>query len=132
PVSKLNFTLPPQGSVAFRSTGASVSAPVTGWAIVGSSLPIQSAAQFSFSSHGIPQQAVTSLATQVSQTFRSPATISTGVAVANVASDVSLPVTLSAIDTNGQLVAKSGLTLPALGHRSFSVADAFPSLSNGF
>src|SRR5207249_10620644 len=39
-VSSFSFTVPPQGTVAFKTTGASP-ATLTGWAIVSSSLPLE-------------------------------------------------------------------------------------------
>ena len=124
-VSIFNFSVPAQGSVQFTSTGAS-SSIVTGWAVASSSLPLEGVVQFRVSVNGTPVEAVSALATPASQQFRSPATPTTGVAVANVyASPFSI--SIAVLDSNGTTVATSAATLPALGHQSFNVSQMFPS-----
>lgn len=130
PVSSFDFTVPPQGTAQFVSTGASTTATV-GWAIVKSSLPLEGVVQFRFSAGGVPQQGVAAQATAASSSFRSPATASTGIAVANPSSGA-INVYLSALDADGVTVANASTSLPALGHQSFNVNQIFPAISPAF
>ena len=129
-VSSFAFTIPPQGTVVFTSRGASPSI-VTGWATAASTLPIQAVVQYRYSVNGVPEQGVSALATEASTFFRSPASFQTGVAIANIYSSP-ISVTVSALDANGGSVANTTLTLPALGHTSFSVSQVFPGLGSTF
>jgi hypothetical protein len=129
-VSKFSFTVPAQGTVNFTSTGTSA-ATVTGWAVVVSSLPLQGIVQFRFTSNGVPQQGIAAQATAASTEFRSPATTSTGIAVANPYKG-SVPLSASAIDAAGNTVATTSLTLGSLSHRSFTLGQLFPNLSTTF
>ncbi len=130
PVSSFKFNVPPQGTVQFVSTGASPYL-VIGWAIVTSTLPLEGVVQFRFSAGGVPQQGVAAQATAASSTFRSPATASTGIAVANPYIS-SINVYLSALDTRGTPIANATVTLPALGHQSFNVNQIFPAIASTF
>jgi Peptidase family M48 len=129
-VSTFNVMIPAQGSVTYRSLGTSPGT-VTGWAIVASTLPVEGVIQFSFSVNGVPQQGVSAQATPASTLFRSPATISTGIAVANTNS-ISIPITVMAIDATGHVLKQAGLTIPAFGHQSLTVAQMFPALDTSF
>jgi hypothetical protein len=131
PVSSVPFIIPPQGTITLKSRGAS-SSILTGWAIAFSTLPIEGVVQFSFSTNGVPQQGVSAQSTPASRSFLSPATFSTGIAIANVYSDVSLPVTVSAIDANGSQVASTSTTIPPSGHKAFNVYSIFPSIAQSF
>jgi hypothetical protein len=130
PQSTFNFSVPPQGSAQFTSTGAS-SSIVTGWAVVDSSLPLEGVVQFRVSVGGTPVQAVSALSTPASQQFRSPATPSTGVAVANVNS-APINISIAVLDSKGSIVGTSSLTLGALAHQSFNISQMFPSLAATF
>jgi Peptidase family M48 len=130
PVSKLTVTIPPQGSVTYKSLGTA-SSVLTGWAVVVSNLPLEGVIQFSYSANGVPQQGVSAESTPASTLFRSPASSSTGIALANTNS-VSIPVTVTAIDTMGSTVAQTSVTLSAFNHRSLSVAQLFPALPTSF
>lgn len=130
PVSTFNFTIPPNGSVVFKSTGSS-SSIVTGWAIVFSSLPIEGVVQYAFSVNGVPQQGVSAEATQASGLFRSPATNVTGIAIANVYT-YQLTVNFALLDSNGNVAANTSVSLNPLGHNSFTVEQLFPTLPANF
>ena len=131
PTSTLNVSIPAQGTVTYKTTGLS---PVTviGWALMTSSLPLQSVVQFSFSVNGTPQQGVSSQATPASQLFRSPATVSTGIAVANIYSAASILVTVTVLDAGGHTLTQSSLALPPSGHQSFTLGQMFPTLGASF
>ena len=128
PLSSFSFSVPAQGTATFKSAGTSAKM-VGGWAIVRSTLPIEAVAQFGYSINGITQQAVAAPATEASTLFRSPAGLSTGVAIANPNSTSSVALTVSALDANGNTVASMPLTLGPLAHMSFNVSALFPSLS---
>ncbi|HEY7389756.1 MAG TPA: M48 family metalloprotease [Bryobacteraceae bacterium] len=123
-------TIPPQGSVTYKSLGTSPTT-ITGWAVVGSTLPLQGVIQFSYSVNGVAQQGVSTQATPASFLFRSPATISTGLAVANP-NGAPISIAVNAIDSNGNILAKGGISLPESGHRSLTISQMFPSLNASF
>ena len=127
----LNFSIPAQGTVQFTSSGAPP-AIVTGWAAVYSSLPLEGVVQFRAGINGKALEAVSAQATPASHLFRSPATASTGVAVANPY-NISIPIRFTAIDSNGNTVANASITLPPLGHHSFGFLNQiFPSIPSSF
>ncbi len=129
-VATLNFNVPPQGSATFTSRGLSPST-VTGWAIVASSLPLQGVVQFRYAANGVAQQGVSAEATASSFLFRSPATASTGVAVANpYAAQVSLNVL--AIDSSGKTLSQGSISLPPQGHKSLPLNQIVPNLPAAF
>jgi hypothetical protein len=130
PVSSFNFATPPNGSVVFKSTGSSPSI-VTGWAIVVSTLPLQGVVQYAFSVNGIPQQGVSSEATEASGLFRSPATNVTGIAIANVYTNP-ITVNVALLDSNGASVTNTSIPLNPVGHSSFTVQQLFPTLQANF
>jgi hypothetical protein len=131
PVSTFDFTIPPQGTVTFTSTGASPTT-VTGWAQVLSSLPVQGVVQFRSLVNGVPQQGVSAESTVASGIFRSPATASTGIAVANPYNTLTVRVFLAALDGDGNQVASTTLSLPGLGHRAFNLNQMLPMLAPDF
>jgi hypothetical protein len=130
PVSTFSFAIPAQGSITFKSTGASSTA-VGGWAVVASTLPLQGVVQYTYSSGGVSQQ-ISVQATPASHLFRSPATFGTAIALANQnVNAVSLNVSL--LDSSGRATAfQTSVTLPALGHVAFNLFQRFSSLSSGF
>jgi hypothetical protein len=131
PASSFKFTVGPQATVTYNTTGQSVATQV-GWAIVTSSLPLQGVVQFSYSVNGVPQQGVSSQSTAASTLFRSPATTSTGIAVANTYSNVQEIIRVTALDSVGHPVGSSSLTLAPFGHRSFTLGELMPSLGSSF
>jgi hypothetical protein len=130
-VSTFTFTIPPQGTVTFTSTAASATT-VTGWAVVSSTMPLEGVVVFRYSVNGVPQQGVAAQATAPSSQFRSPATPSTGLAVANTYSNASIQVSVSAIDQRGIAVGGSSVIVPAFGHQAFTVSQLFPNLASTF
>ncbi len=131
PVSSFDFSISPLGNVTFTSTGASP-ATVTGWAAVYSSLPVQGVVQFRNSVNGVPQQGVSAQSTAASVFFRSPATASTGVAIANPYGDQTPQVGVAVIDGSGNQLASKNFTMTALGHRAFNVNQMFPTVPATF
>jgi hypothetical protein len=132
PVSSFSVTIPAYGSVTYKSAGASPTI-VTGWASLMSVLPLDGVIQFSYSTNGVPQQGVSAQATPASDGFLSPATASTGIAVANV-SPIPLPITVTValINANGQKLTQANLTIPFHGHQSHTLTQLFPSLDSSF
>jgi hypothetical protein len=130
PGSQFNFTVPPQGSVTFTSTAQSASL-VTGWAEAVSSLPLQSAVQFRDLTNGVPQQGVSAQATPASLIFRSPATSTTGIAVANPY-NANVAITVAALNASGAQVGIYNLTLGPEAHQSFNLNQILPALGNSF
>jgi Peptidase family M48 len=127
----LDFSLPPQGSATFVSASTSQDI-VVGWAVVASTLPIQGVVQFRFSINGVPQQGVASQQTQASWMFRSVATPTTGIAIANVNPTASVPITISALDSNGKNVGTFTRTMPPLAHDAFTFGQLFSGLTGTF
>lgn len=99
--------------------------------MVVSTLPLEGVIQFSFSVNGVPQLGVSAQATPASTLFRSPATISTGVAVGNINS-VSLPITVTAIDSTGHVFRGVLLTRGDSGHALDWVASERVQQIGGF
>src|SRR5579871_503184 len=128
--STLSFSVAAQGSVALK-TVTGQSAIASGWAVVLSSLPLQGVVQYTLSSGGVSEQSVAVQATPASRLFRSPATRDTGVAVANPYS-VSTTLSVVAIDTAGNTVTNTFVTVPANGHRAFNLSQVFPNLPAAF
>jgi hypothetical protein len=131
PVSTFDFTISPQGTVTFTSTGASA-ATVTGWAVVVSTLPLQGVVQFRSIVNGVPQQGVSAQSTPASGIFRSPATASTGIALANPYTDLKLRLFLSAIDSDGNEVANTTFFMNGLTHRAFNLNQMLPTIPANF
>jgi hypothetical protein len=99
---------------------------------VASSLPLQGVVQFSYSVNGVPQQGVSAQATPASLKFRSPATASTGIAVANTNSTAPVTVNVNALDASGNLVARYSITVAPSGHRSFTLGPTISALPASF
>jgi hypothetical protein len=131
PVSTFNFSVGSQGSVTFTSTGVSPTT-ITGWATVVSSVPLQGVVQFRTSANGVPQQGVSAQSTPASGLFRSPATATTGVAIANTYSDSKIRVSISVLDADGNQIYTKAVSLPGFGHQSFTLNTMFPSLPATF
>jgi Zn-dependent protease with chaperone function len=100
---------------------------VTGWAVALSTLTLEGVIQFRSSVGEVPQFGVSAQATPASGVFRSPATASTGLAVANPY-NAPISANFSVLDVNGTTIANTSLTLPPLGHPSLTVSQLFPSL----
>jgi hypothetical protein len=130
PVSSVYFAAPPQGTAEFKTIGAPP-VLVTGWAMVVSTLPVQGMVRLRFSVNGVPQQGASEQTTRASSLFRSPATVSTGVAIANVSLNA-MTINVSALDFNGKALANSSVTLNSLGHAAFTVGQFFPGLPPSF
>jgi hypothetical protein len=130
-VSSISFTVPAQGTATFKSTGTSATME-TGWAIAQSTLPLEGIVEFSQSANGVPQEGLAAQATPASQLFRSPATVLTGVAIANPSSSSTVNLLITALDQNGNTRGTTTLTLPPLGHDSFDVGTLFPTLTGLF
>jgi hypothetical protein len=131
PVSSISFTVPAQGTVTFTSSGSSATT-MMGWAIAQSTLPLEGVVQFYVSVNGVQQQGIAAQATPASQLFRSPANTQTGVAIANPSTSATANLLITALDQNGNTRGTTTLTLPPLGHDSFSVGALFPTLTGLF
>ena len=128
--TSLSFTVPPQGSVTLKSAAASATT-VAGWAVVASGLPLEGVIQYTLSSGGTSQQSISVQATPPSTLFRSPATSTSGIAVANPSSS-SLTVGVTAIDSGGKTVGQGSFPVPALGHHAVNLFQVVPALPSSF
>jgi hypothetical protein len=131
PTSVLVAALAPAGSVTYKSTGANTST-VTGWAIANSSMLINGVVMYEYLTNGVPQQGVTVGEIGPSTTFMSPATSSTGVAVANPNPYNQIEIEVMAVDQDGVVVEYTTGTLNSGQHVSLSLTQLFPSLPSGF
>jgi Zn-dependent protease with chaperone function len=129
--SHFNFTIPPSGSRTFRSRIASPSIQ-TGWAIASSSIPLQATVLFSLIQNGIAQFQVSAPATLPSPVYWSSANNLLGIAIANPFSSGTANMTLQAIDSQGQTVSQTTLSLGAMQHTSFNASQKFPNLPTNF
>jgi hypothetical protein len=83
-----------------------------------SSLPLQSVALYRYSVNGIPQQGVSVPATPPSSQFSSPATYTSGVAIANPTNST-VPIYTAITDDHGTTIQYiSSIRLAAHGHYS--------------
>jgi len=130
PVSSLPLAIPPQGTVVFTTTGAPESVAI-GWAVATSNLPVQGVVQYRYSVKGVPQQGVSALATEASALFRSPASSTTGLAIANPSLSA-LGVKISALDPSGATVTSNTVTLGPLGHVSVTLSQVLTDLPPNF
>jgi hypothetical protein len=131
PASTFRLKIPPGGTITLRSTAASQSI-VSGWADCFSTLPLQATVQFRSIVNGVPQQTVSALSTSPAQSYVSPATVLTGLALANTYTNLALLLNVSAIDATGMIVGTAAVSVPALGHRAFNLNSLIPSLSPNF
>jgi Zn-dependent protease with chaperone function len=122
-----SFTIPPQGTRTLRSRIASA-LTVAGWALAYASTPVQATVLFRAIQNGIPQVEISAAATLPSPIYRSAANRSLGVAVANVYTNITVGLTVTALDSNGNRVGTGRLSLPPLGHSSFNLSSLIPSL----
>ncbi|MBZ5672860.1 MAG: M48 family metalloprotease [Acidobacteriia bacterium] len=130
PVTSFPIAIPPQGTVVFTTIGAPESVAI-GWAVATSNLPVQGVVQYRYSVNGVPQQGVSALATEASALFRSPASSTTGVAIANPSLSA-LGVKIAALDPSGVTVTSNTVTLGPLGHGSFTLSQVLTGLPANF
>ena len=123
-------TIPPSGSVTLRS---SISFPttMTGYAFAVADLPVQATVLFRRIMNGVPQAEISAAATLPSQQYISPATRDLGVSIVNIYnSPKALQVT--AVDSNGQAVGYTVVSLAPREHVSFTLSDRIPGLPATF
>lgn len=125
------FTIPPSGSRLFRST-ASGSSTVIGWAIASSSLPVQATVLFTLIVNGTPTLQASAPGTLPTLEYWSPANRNLGIALANIYSNISVTVNVTAFDSAGNRVGGTSVTLPPLGHTSFNLYQRVSGLSDSF
>jgi Zn-dependent protease with chaperone function len=131
PQSAFGFSLGPQATVTYTSTGSSPAVQV-GWAEALSSFPLQSVALYRYSVNGVPQQGVSVPAAPASSQFSSPATGTSGIALANPIIGLNIPITITAIDETGKAVQAANINLGRLSHASFNLNQILPSVPAGF
>jgi len=129
--SILEFSIPPSGTKVLRSLMASPTM-VTGWAIAYASLPLQATVLFRAIERGAHKVEISATATLPSWRYRSSATKSLGIAVANVYSNVSVPLTVIARDPDGTELARGATEVGPLAHSSFNLSAVCPSLPDNY
>jgi len=70
--------------------------------------------------------------TSPAQQFRSPATLSTGIAIVNRYTGATVPIGISAIHASGNVLATSTFSLSPMTHQSYNVGQLFPKLPSTF
>jgi hypothetical protein len=130
PTTKATLTIAAGGTQTLSSKATSPTT-VSGWAVAACDQAVQGTLTFRGIVNGTPQQAVSALASLPGLEYTSPATYSTGVALANI---YSTPVTLQVIatDSAGNTSGTANATLPADGHMAFNLNSMMPSLSPSF
>jgi hypothetical protein len=129
-LSLITLSIPPGGTRVLNSTAASQTL-LTGWAEAVSSLPLQGTVQFRSVINGTPQQGVSALATLPSQSYVSPSTALSGVALANPNNNP-ISLVVAALDTNGNQIAIGTVNLGSYAHTSFNLNGLFPGLPVSF
>lgn len=129
PGSRWSFTLPALGVRVFTTTAKSP-ATLIGWAQVVASMPIQGTVTTRLIKGGVLAYEFASENTLPSVDFSFAAsTPYIGFSVANVYQDTALSVLVIARDTNGNVAGQREVVVPALGSRTFSLTQLFPSLN---
>jgi hypothetical protein len=129
-MSVVTLSIPPGGTRVLTSTATSQTLS-TGWAEAVSNLPLQGTVQFRSIINGTPQQGVSALATLPSQSYVSPATALSGIALANQ-SNTQLTIGITVVDVNGNPTANTTVNLGSYAHTSFNLNGLFPSLPATF
>jgi hypothetical protein len=129
--STFTFTVPPQGSLTFRSRIANPQT-VTGWAIAVSTLPLQATVLFTNLINGVAVAEVSAPATLPTGKYWSPANNAIGVAVANPYVNISETMVITANDASGSTVASAPVTIGPHAHTSFNLYQIMPSLPSSF
>ena len=131
PNSVFVFTVPPLGSTILRSQIASKDQAV-GWAVAASTLPLQGNVEFRTIVNGVPQLAITAEATIPSHRYFYPANFFTSFAFSNIYPDRSVSIAVTVRNAQGQQVGQVNETVPANGHRAFTLLGRFPGLGVNF
>jgi hypothetical protein len=129
--SSVTFSIPPLGSRTLRSLIASPSIQ-TGWALAASTSPLQATVLFTELQNGIAQVQISAPATLPSPIYWSPANNQLGVAIVNPFTSGTVNMTLQAIDSQGQTVSQTNLSLGAMQHTSFNAFQMLPNLPSNF
>lgn len=129
--SRHTVTIPGQGRRTLRSRVASPSI-VTGWAIGSCGLPVQATVSFRLLQNGLGQVDIAAPPVTPSSLFRAPANAALGIAIANVYTDTSLPIRVTAYDTEGRSVGATTLTVCGKCHLSVNLGTILPGLPGGF
>jgi len=126
--STLDRTLNPGAQLVVQSTGPSSQPTLAGWAQVLSNGALGGFAIFSQAIGNTNQEAEAPLDTSVSADYVVPFDntngASTAVALANITAQ-SVSTALSIRDDAGNVILSDTITLPAMGHRSFNLADLY-------
>ena len=96
-----------------------------------SSLPLQGVVQFRYVVDGVAAQGVSAAATAASLLFRSPATVTTGVAVADPYA-TPLNLTVVVMDSNGKTLSQGAISLGPYGHKSLPLNQIVSNLPADF
>ena len=129
--SHFTFTIPPAGSTTFRSRIASSNIQ-TGWAIATSSMPLQAPVLFSLVENGVAQVQISAPAALPSPIYWSAGNSQLGIAIANPFTNGSVSMALQAINSQGQIVSQTTMSIGAMQHRSFNAFQQFPNLPGNF
>lgn len=132
PANQLSFTIPPFGTRVFRSSIASTSEFVMGWALASATAPVQGLISFRALQNGVPFVELSASGTLPALQYSSAATPSLGLALANPNPSISISVSVVPIDANGFSQGRQVVTVPPSGHVSFNLSQRFPTLPSTF
>lgn len=131
PTSQFTVTVPPVGTVTYRSTGAPAQLHI-GWVLIISQNEIVSTLLYEFTANGVPQQGVSVPESAASNVWYSIATASTGIAWVNQ-NTFSIQINVILIDQNGSPLFRSASGTYGEGaHASFNVAQVWPEVPSDF
>jgi hypothetical protein len=125
--SQLSVEVPANGSRIIRSSVAS-SNTVQGWAMAFSDSPVVATISFRATQNGNPLTEITAPSTLPTLVYRSSASASLGVAIANVFSNATINASLDFYDAEGRTAGHTSVSVPPAGHISFTLGDRIPGL----
>jgi hypothetical protein len=125
--SQLGIDVPGNGSKILQSYGASNNT-VQGWATAISDSPVVATISFRATQNGNPLTEISAPSALPTPIYRSSASASLSVAIANVLSNAATNVNVDFYDSEGNQAGHTSVSLPPLGHTAFTLGDRIPGI----
>jgi hypothetical protein len=125
--SQLGIDVPGNGSRIIQSYGASKNI-VQGWATAVSDSPLVATISFRATQNGSPLTEISAPSALPTPIYRSSASASLGIAIANVSSNAPTNANVDFYDAEGHQAGHTSVSLPPLGHIAFTLGDRIPGL----
>jgi Zn-dependent protease with chaperone function len=125
--NQLLIDVPGNGSRIIQTYGSSKNT-VQGWATALSDSPIVATISFRATQNGNPLTEISAPSALPTPIYRSSASASLGVAIANVFSNTTTNANVDFYDAEGHQAGHTSVSLPPLGHIAFTLGDRIPGL----